>query len=218
MSDGAGREPGIDKELARRIAHEIRSPLGVILGAVKEVSGREDVPRDAVAFLQLAGRSVGRLERLVQRLEWLATLHADALEEPAQPEALRDVVERGIKDAEAWAGRRAIAVEIVEGRDATARVRSSRALRQIVQELVHNAIRHARARVTVSIVDEGTAPRIRIHHDGTALDPERLLGTKPSSQHPSGLGIGLWLCRELAGRIGATLRADVNGVTVELGP
>ena len=216
MSDGAGREPGIDDELARRIAHEVRSPLGVILGAIKEVSGRSDVPPEAIAFLQLAGRSVGRLERLVQRLDWVSSLRAGEVDEPEQPEPLHDVVERGVREAEAWAGRRGIAVEVAAEPRGSTRVGSSRAIRQIVQELVHNAIRHARARVEVTVADEPGSPCIRIQHDGTALDPERLLADKPSPQHPAGLGIGLWLCRELARRVGATLRADATGVTIEL--
>jgi signal transduction histidine kinase len=126
------------------------------------------------------------------------------------------VVERGVREAEVWAGRRGIAVEVAAEPRGSTRVRSSRAIRQMVQELVHNAIRHARARVDVTVADEPEAPCIRIQHDGTALDPERLLADKPSSQHPAGLGIGLWLCRELARRVGATLRADATGVAIEL--
>jgi signal transduction histidine kinase len=214
MSDGVERHPGIDGDLARRIAHEVRSPLGVIVGGLDEVTGRKDLPPDAVGFLALARRSAGRLERLVERMEWIAGMQAGDFGDSDQTEPLHDVLDRAVREAVAFAGRRGIAVEIDRG-DVEARAPGGRAVRQSLQELVHNAIRHARTRVDIRVSAPEGAPQIRIEHDGPALDPELLVVDK-STQHASGLGLGLWLCRRLAHHLGATLRADATGITFEL--
>jgi signal transduction histidine kinase len=215
MSEGSERLPGIEGELARRIAHEVRSPLGVIVGGLDEVGARDDLPRDAAAFLKLARRSAGRLERLVARMEWIAALAGPGIDEAGQPEPLRDVVERGVREAEGYAGRRGVDVSVTQPADAAARVRGARAVQQVVQELTHNAIRFARSSVHVEVELEGEVPRIRVRHDGPALDPERLLA-EPPPPHASGLGLGLWLVRELAERLGATLRIEPGAVIFEL--
>jgi signal transduction histidine kinase len=216
MSESSERAPGIDGELARRVAHEVRSPLGVIVGGLDEVAARQDLPADAAGFLQLARRSAGRLERLVERMDWIAAIQAGSVDQIEQPEPLSAIAERGVREAEAFAGRRGVEVTVRQSLDASApRVPRPRATRQIVQELAHNAIRHARSTVDIEVSRAPGVSRIRIEHNGPALDPERLLVDKPAP-HPSGLGIGLWICRELSDHVGATLSADATGVTLEL--
>jgi signal transduction histidine kinase len=210
------RLPGIEGELARRIAHEVRSPLGVIVGGLDEVAARDDLPADAVGFLHLARRSAARLQRLISRMEWIAALRGGTFDVAAEPsEPLHDVVERGAREAEAFVGRRNVEVVVSTPHDAAPRARGARAVQQLVQELTHNAIRHARSLVNVEVELVEETPRICVRHDGPGLDPEWLLA-KPQPPHASGLGLGLWLVRELATRLGAELRIEPGVVIVEL--
>ena len=91
------------------------------------------------------------------------------------------------------------------------------ALEVAVDETVHNAIRHARARVEVlvEVTDDGV--RVVVTDDGGGL-PETLVGAPPTfpEEHRGGLGLGLVLAHLYLCAVGGSLRLGADAVTVEV--
>jgi signal transduction histidine kinase len=98
-------------------------------------------------------------------------------------------------------------------------------LRQILRNLLVNAAEHGEPPITVSISTDGTTARLVVSDDGKGI-PEHVVrvmfDSGRSAPHLGGSarssGIGLWLSRELARKMGGDLRylGDDGGTAFEL--
>jgi signal transduction histidine kinase len=200
--------PPLSPDLARRLAHEVRSPLGVITGVCAELEARVD--EDGARLVDLARRSSRRLQRLVDRCDWIARAIVGDLGAPPQAMPLRPTVEAGVRAGELYAGRRRIGTELQTGqagRDERLIDRPD-VLRQAVEELVHNALRHARAHVTVNLSRAPDGVCIAVLDDGPGFDVPPGEAFAPRAGTGSGLGLGLWLARRLMRLRGGDVRID----------
>lgn len=82
------------------------------------------------------------------------------------------------------------------------------ALRRIVGNLIGNALRHGGS-AALSIVLEPTRATLRVDDRGPGIAPDRLAAVfqpfKRGSGAPGGAGLGLYIARDLAERLGAVL-------------
>jgi signal transduction histidine kinase len=213
MSDDC--DSGIHEDLARRVAHEVRSPLGVIAGGLREVGKLDGLPPSAVPFVELALRSAGRLERLSLRLEWIAKLQSGRLKSDDGRGLLSDAVDHAARDAQRYAGRSRIGVEVDTSSDVDRHVALAKATAQGLQELVHNAIVHAKTSACVRVVPNGSSTMVLVSHDGAPLDGDDGDLFEPQRGTGSGTGLGLWLAHQLLSATGARIEVRVDDVTVE---
>ncbi len=179
-------------------SHELRSPLGRLRAAVELLAeGRAE-------HLPEAERSIAELDGLIEDLLLAARLGAtDAVCEPVDLRALC------VEEAEG------VGAEL----DAEGEVRvvgDVRLLRRMVRNLLENAERHGAPPVVMSIIGDAARGRVvlRVHDSGGGVpevERERIFEPfyRPSGHsegRDGGVGLGLALVAEIAGKHGGAAR------------
>ena len=206
------------RERQSHMRHELRAPLAVIYPLVSLLrDGAHELSAEHREFLEVLERNVARLEALITGVAdsgWADCSTAEAI--PGDV-ALGDLAEevvavRGLDDP----GGPQVVVDA--GRPPSPRAWADRDdVRQIIADLVRNAVAYAPSEGRVSIhiaagADPGTVT-LEVADAGPGMPPEELdrafefgfRGELARSRRVPGLGAGLWVCRELAARNGGTL-------------
>jgi signal transduction histidine kinase len=193
-------------------AHELRSPIAA-LRAQLDVAMRHPGQTDWSARLPELVADTGRLSRLVDDLLRLARLDA----EPRLGRQLVDLDE--LVFTEVRRGRNRTGLAIDASAVSAARLTGDQdALARVVQNLLDNAIKHARSLVQMSlgttagtatlvVADDGPGvpepDRQRIFERFTRLDDAR-------SRDAGGFGLGLAIVRDVVESHGGKVRVDDN--------
>lgn len=202
-------------------AHELRSPLAgaraeleVALRAGDDEQWRE-VASDVLA-------EVLRLGRLVEDLLVLARVDALGTEPGQQVKRvdLGDAVAAVIARAQAAGARVPVSLvrEVAAGRPPQAEVRPD-ALARCLRNLLDNAIRAAKTRVTVTVRRRGNQALVLVHDDGPGVPPqarervfERFARLDDArGRDEGGTGLGLPIARELARADGGDVELEPDG-------
>ena len=213
MAESLERSRGLERQFLMSVSHDLRTPLTSIRGYAEAIAdGAAPDPAAAAGTILAESR---RLDRLVRDLLDLAKLdarqfrfHLEAVDATA---AGRQAVEASGQVAAA-AGQQVVlsapdaAVPVVADPDR---------LRQVLANLLDNAVRHARHRVDVLVVDDPVAPRLEVHDDGPGIATEDLphvferlyVARATPRAAESGSGLGLAIVRELVEGMGGTVRA-----------
>jgi signal transduction histidine kinase len=213
MAQTIGRQEVLRRNLMADIAHELRTPLTVIRGDLEALlDGVFEPTPEALASLQ---EEAVLLSRLVDDLRALAQAEAGQLRLERQPtdvgELLRGVVSN--LDLQAKGHGQALELEIAPNLPPVDA--DPQRLRQVVANLVWNALRHTPAgcRVTIGAArGEGSPGEIvvSVADDGPGIAPEELAHVfdrfwrgKRAGSESSGLGLAIAseLVRAHGGRI-----------------
>jgi len=206
------------------VAHELRSPLGAVATALATVAqrGRRLAAATRQSLLATAGRQARHALDLLDNLLTAARLEAPPAElVPVHLGALAAEVVEGLTDHA-----RRHTVELAFGADVPTVPSDPWRLRQILGNLLANALKYApvgstitlRGRLhrdgsaVVEVADEGPgippALHQRIFERGFRAQPDN----QPDNRHAGGdIGLGLYLCRELARGIGAQVLLERSG-------
>jgi signal transduction histidine kinase len=181
------------RQLMADVAHELRTPLAILQGRIEGLLDGV-YPHDEAHFAELLDQT-RHLSRLVDDLGTLANAEAGALELRKEPVDLGDLV-RDVAAAQP----RPIAVEVPVGLPAVEAdpVR----IRQVLLNLLANALRHTPAEGIVSVEIETQPQRllIRVRDNGEGIAPEDLPRVFERFQKGSGSrgsGLGLPIARKL---------------------
>lgn len=199
--------------MARRLAHVLRTPLGVIDGVLAELGDVPSVAADPVLarFAPLGRRSVRQLVDLAERFECAALVERMAEESTVVlqwPDIIRRCVEVRCVEREERSRKQVdviIAESVGEGR--AHRKASERAL----AELLDNAVRHARTAVRVTADVDGEYLRVRVGDDGPGLPNGGVDPFAPPQEVKSRMGFGLWLAERLAGALHGSVGVERTG-------
>jgi signal transduction histidine kinase/CheY-like chemotaxis protein len=206
---------GKDQFLAA-LSHELRNPLAAItMGA--EVLRRSGSSSPAGrSALQIIGRQLEQLRRLVDDLLDTARATYDklVLERTAVDlhAAARKVVEAHAPRAE---GRASL---VVEGGPVWADADPAR-VQQMVENLVDNALKYGGRQVRIVVRRDESWTELSVVDDGEGMPPELLSrlfqpfmqGEQPLDRARGGLGLGLALVHRLAVLHGGSVRAESAG-------
>ncbi|HET9596524.1 MAG TPA: HAMP domain-containing sensor histidine kinase [Anaeromyxobacteraceae bacterium] len=209
------------EEMVTVVGHDLRNYLSPVHGRVQllkrraELEGRTPDLRDAEA----AERAVAGLTRLVSDLLDLSRIDRGLFElQRARLDvvALAREVSAALESADHGIRVEAPGEAVVEG-DAVK-------LRQVLENLVSNALRHSPPGAPVSLrVARGAGPppqvRIEVCDRGPGIDPavaDRLFSRFARGAGSGGLGLGMYLAREIAVAHGGALHfaAAPGGGTV----
>lgn len=200
------------------LAHELRNPLAVVSGAVKAAS--QDASR-MPELVEVLGRNVGLLERLVDDLLDLSRLAGGAVKLALQRVDLAEVVRLGVLDAGPLVTERGHTVDLSAPPVALPVLGDPARLRQIVSNLVGNAARFTDepGTISVSLSLEGDSYLVQVLDQGIGLDPDvmdRLYeifgqGEGERGAARGGLGLGLALASQLAELHGGSLTGASPG-------
>jgi signal transduction histidine kinase len=208
------------RERQSHVRHELRAPLAVIyplLSLLMDESDGESTPQQR-EYLAVLERNVERLEALLVGVADSGWAECSAA--PAVPVAIAPVdLAEGVVALRRAGHRGGPAVVVLPGASPSPQAWADRDdVRQIITGLVGNATTYAPTtdRVTVRVVPGDTPAKVvvEVEDDGPGMPPEELArafefgfrGRLAAQLKAPGLGIGLWVCRELAGRNGGTVQ------------
>ncbi|HYZ17720.1 MAG TPA: HAMP domain-containing sensor histidine kinase [Candidatus Acidoferrum sp.] len=183
-----------EAQFSAEAAHELRTPLARIAGLAQSARGHDDDPRD---------EALERIERLA--LDAAATtgdLLALVREERVAPRLAEPVdLAALVRDVAGGARREGIAYELALEENCWI-VGDERRVRRLAENLIQNALRHARSRVRLRVGAEGTKIVLAVEDDGAGVPADlrdRLFERfvrGDDDEHGSGLGLAI--CRSIA--------------------
>ena len=206
---------GLERDFLLSVSHDLRTPLTSISGYAEAIAdGTVDSRENQKRAAEVIGAEARRLERLVADLLDLARLDAHEFSLTPRPVDAAEVVREAVDAFEPAA--REIGVELVVDQPAPSRVDADpERLGQVVANLVENALKYARSRVTVGVSSANGTLELRVDDDGPGIDPDdrprvfdRLYTSRPAPGRKVGTGLGLAIVRELSAAMGGS--ADVQ--------
>lgn len=211
----AGGEHVLDEDFMSLVAHELRTPLAVVLGCAETMSAKaEDLDPVVVSDLSRRVVSAGhRLERLIADLFDMSRIRNGSLRVVPVPTSLRSIVSRAAGEAP-----QSLRIEVdLEDRLPLVEADPNR-LVQVLRILLENAWKHAGedAAVEVSARREGANVRIEVADRGPGIAPDVLhkifdpfvQAEEPMTRSVGGLGVGLFLARGICELMGAQIDVD----------
>jgi two-component system OmpR family sensor kinase len=222
-SDGEARARASQQRMQRFIAdasHELRTPLTSVRGLAEyglqqgEAADREEMLR----LMRLIAGEAGRMGRLVDDLLLLARFDAGRPLD-RRPVDLASIAAEAVQHARIVAPGRPITVEAAEPVIVDA---DAERLRQIIDNLIGNAIQHTPSgspvTVTVTVTGELGTARLTVADRGPGMTPEqasrvfeRFYRTDDARTRASGgAGLGLAIAASLAAAHGGELTVDAT--------
>jgi signal transduction histidine kinase len=217
------------RQLLADTSHELRTPLTTVRGNL-ELLERDLPAEERSEILAESREEVDRMARLVRDLLLLAESEGGGAAPPLEPLPLR--LDLLVREVVARVGGAEAERVTVEAEPVTV-VGDDERLRQLVGNLIQNALRHASARpgaVTVRVSRRPPNVLLEVEDDGPGLPPDALdkvFGRfyrvdRGRSRAQGGTGLGLAIVRHVAaaqgGRAWAANRTDSAGArfSVEL--
>jgi PAS domain S-box-containing protein len=204
-------------------AHELKTPLTSLKlhlqAALKAVSGDSQEARASRSRLERAVRQATRLDQLVESLLDVSRVAQGRLDLDPRP---TDLAERVRASAERFAESAARAGSELHVSAEASVVGDWDPLRvdQLIDHLLSNALKYGAGRpVEVTVSQAQGVARLRVRDHGISIRPEdrtrifERFERAVSSRHFGGLGLGLWVVREVASAMGG--RATVQSTPGE---
>jgi two-component system phosphate regulon sensor histidine kinase PhoR len=204
------------RDFVANASHELRTPVATIRGAVETLQGEaaED-PAAATRFVAIIGRNAERLGRLVEDLLDLSRLESGEFKPALEPIEITGPALRVAALFREKAEARRIAIEVLPRPGEQVVVADSRALEQILSNLVDNAIKYGRddGRVRIGAERHGDRISLWVKDDGPGIDPahlprlfERFYRVDAGrSRELGGTGLGLAIVKHLAEAMGGSV-------------
>lgn len=215
---------GQQRQFMADASHELRTPVSVARTAIEVTLGRPHRPEDEYRdCLDVVREQTARLSRIVDDLFMLARADVAGLPLQRGPLYLDELVAGCVKEAGVLAAPKGLGLEWrgpgdleVEG--------DERLLRQMLMNLLHNAVRHTPpgGAVSVEVAARADAVELAVTDTGQgipAADQERVFARfvrLDPSRPADGAGLGLPIARAVAEAHGGTLvlaRSDATGST-----
>jgi signal transduction histidine kinase len=199
------------------VSHELRSPLNSVLGFADVLMTEVDGPLTAAAreeVEQIRGSGAHLLELINDILEFSA-LESGQLRLSRGRVDLFIVATEVVREATGVIGGKPVLVS-VHGEPGAFALADARRVRQILQNLVGNAIKFTqRGEVTVAVVREANCARVSVRDTGPGISPaERAVIFEEYGQagderaKKRGTGLGLAIARRLVLMHGGLIRVD----------
>lgn len=191
-------------------SHELRSPLTNIRAEIEVDLARPHEASPLETERAVLEEAI-RMERLVDDLLQLARSDSGQTTR-TDPVDLDDIVFREIERARAPGASEIDASGVSGAQTVGDRDQLARAIRN----LLDNAVRHARGRVTVALSEDGGAIALAVADDGPGIPPEdreRIFERftrldEARAREAGGAGLGLAIAREIADRHSGSLTLD----------
>lgn len=214
---------GAQRQLLRDVSHELRSPLTRLQTAIGLLRQRE--PHAADADLERIEREAARLDAMIGQILAYSRLQAHG-GISRQPLELAALLEDIVADARFEARESGIRIDL-EAAPAAALSGDETILRSAIENVVRNALAHARSRVLVTLTRSGEGmSTVTVTDDGPGVADDALARLfEPFYQAPGdagrwrGHGLGLAITARAVALHGGRVRAahaDRGGLAVEI--
>jgi two-component system OmpR family sensor kinase len=220
-ADGEARAVRSQDRMRRFIAdasHELRTPLTSVRGLAEYglQQGEDAAPEELLRLMDLVAREAGRMGRLVDDLLLLARFDAGrALDR--QPVDLASIAAEAVQQARLVAAGRPVGLEAAEP---VIVVADAERLRQVIDNLIGNAVQHTPPQTPVSVTVSSAAGsgQLTVADRGPGMTQEqashvfdRFYRTDDArTRARGGAGLGLAIARSLTAAHGGELTVDTK--------
>ncbi len=192
-------------EFLATVSHELRAPLNAINGWVKLLREGRLNPDETARALEIIERGARAQNRIISDLLDVSRIITDKLRLNARPIRPAGAIESAVESLRQTADAKEIDIELVLDDQAGPVAGDSDRLRQIVWNLVSNAIKFTpdRGQVQVKLERVGKDVEITVSDTGLGIAPDFLpfvfdrfrQGDGSSTRRQGGLGLGLAIVR-----------------------
>ncbi len=206
-------------------SHELRTPVSVVRTAADVTLGRVDrTDEEYRESLAIVGDQARRLSRMVDDMFLLA--RADAGQRQVMPRELYfdDLVSECVRSVRLLAADRGVTITVDSPADVSW-VGDEALARQLITNLLDNAVRHGHGPVKVSVVDDADWIRLSVSNRGPEIAVEqrarifeRFVKLDETRSADGGAGLGLAIARWVAVTHGGMLdllESGPNGTTFQ---
>jgi signal transduction histidine kinase len=199
------------RNLMADIAHELRTPLTVIQGRLEGLLDGV-YPRDDAGMEQLL-EETRLVSRLVDDLRTLATVESGMLTLQREPTDLAMLAQDVVTAFATESGKRQVAVRVDAPRDLPLVSLDPLRIREVIANLVSNALRHTPSGGTVSVTVTQLDRQVQLSVADTgsgidARDLPKIFDRFYKGAGSRGSGLGLTIARNLITAHGGEIRAD----------
>ncbi|RZK42710.1 MAG: hybrid sensor histidine kinase/response regulator [Pedobacter sp.] len=198
------------------IAHEIRTPLSLIVAPLDTIMASNDGQPQTKNNLKIIERNANRLLELVNQLLDFRKIEEDMFPFYKHKHNVMDVIRKVLNQYADTAMQKRITVDFISGKSDVFWVLDAEGVYKIVSNLMSNALKHARSHVQIKVKEIGNQLIISVKDDGIGIAEKNLIkvfepffqvndGTKHIE---SGSGLGLSLSQLLAQKHGGELTVE----------
>jgi two-component system phosphate regulon sensor histidine kinase PhoR len=207
------------QDFVANVSHELRTPLSLIKSAAETlIDGGKNDPAVTARFLEIIDKHANRLTLLIDDLLLLARLDSGHVELNLQPVPLRASAQDALDDAALIARARGVTLVNQVPAGIAAEADPDR-LRQVLANLIDNAIKYGRADGTVTLgarTAEGARVELMVRDDGPGIPLEakaRIFERfyrvdKARSREQGGTGLGLAIVKNVVQAHGGDVRVE----------
>ncbi len=218
----AEQETGrLKDEFVATLSHELKTPINAILGWTTLLQRRPDDPVTTRRALDRIERNARKQARLVDDIVDMSCIVTGQLRLSLHPVDVASIIESAVRSAQATADMKGVQVSVAVAGDAGLIRADARRVRQILVNLVDNAVKYAptRGRVIVGATRSGNAVQLRVSDSGQGLPRDFVphafeafrQSESSSSRAHGGLGLGLAIVQRLVGMHGGTVNVQSPG-------
>ena len=225
LEDALRAEVELRGRMAAMVAHDLRNPLTSLRMSLQLMAGDAALSERERRLVDRGQHSVDRMGRIVSDLLDLARTQGSLRVEP-HPTELCEVVRQVVAELSAAHPDRQIALRLPRQLHGTW---DADRIAQLLSNLVGNAVQHGSPELPISVTVDETAEgaQVEVSNRGAPIEAARLpgifdpfsRGSESKARNPHGLGLGLYISREIAVAHGGELSVrstDGEGTTFTL--
>ena len=207
------------QDFVANVSHELRTPLSLIKSAAETlIDGGQNDPAITSRFLDIIDKHASRLTLLIDDLLLLARFDSEKVDVHPRPVSLRGAVQEAFDDAAFPARARGVTLENQVPDGLIVRADPER-LRQVLSNLIDNAIKYGRAEGRVVIRGRTLAAghvEFTVQDDGPGIPANALARVferfyrvdKARSREQGGTGLGLAIVKNVVQAHGGEVRVE----------
>jgi signal transduction histidine kinase len=207
----------VRRDFVANVSHELRTPLTVIGGFAETLASDDIAVDEQRRFARMILTNTRRLQHMVDDLLDLSRIESGGWHPHPQETTLTTVVDEVLADESAAVAGRSVVLTNAIAADAATVWADPFALRQVLTNLVENAVRHTSSGEVAVLsrrTDGGVA--IGVRDTGTGIAPDHLeriferfyRADAGRSREQGGTGLGLAIVRHLVEAHKGTVRAE----------
>lgn len=204
-------------EFLTMLAHEIRTPLTLVMAPVETLQAKlaHSADKSVVEELDVVGRNASKLSMLLDELLDFRKLENSGIKLMMAEYDVNAIVQSAVGRFSLAATKKGIQLSATYPQEAVSAAVDKNAMDKIVANLLSNAIKYGKQTVCVSLEVRDGNMLLVTENDGPAVplyDRERIFlpfeRYVPKGSSETGTGIGLFVSRNLAELHGGTLMMD----------
>ncbi len=207
----------VRRDFVANVSHELKTPLTVVRGFAETLADDDPPPDVRRQFAESIAAHTRRMQRLVDDLLDLSRIESGGWVPDPRPVDLAAVIADDVSSARGATDRQGVRLEVQLDEDARILYADPLALRQTINNLLENAIRHTSAGViTLRAARDRDGVLLSVRDTGCGISAEhlprifeRFYRVDPArSREQGGTGLGLSIVKHLVEAHGGRVRAE----------